>query len=282
MKRLLASTILAVGLGVGLGAGVGQPAHAAIPVIDLRAIGQAVAQLEQMAEDFGVQMDLLTNAQDQLDKLQEQFDKLEEIRGVLTGERDILDVLMDERFAGLLDGDFVDVLDSIQAVQNGDWSQLAGANSGAMQEGIVKVLNDAGFDAELIANMAAGNPDGEGPSDPTGTPGDGVPTDRVAQNLATQATTGATMSAAAQVSHDNAGIAAERIETLVAAIPSQPDLKASIDHNTRVTAELGIVMLEMLRLQSVATVGAGQAGVIDAATIAAEREYVDFTLPDME
>jgi type IV secretion system protein VirB5 len=282
MRRLLASTILAAGLGLGLGAGVGQPAHAAIPVIDLRAITQAVAQLEQMAEDFGVQMDLLTNAQDQLVKLQEQFDKLEEIRGVLTGERDILDFLMDERFAGLLDGDFVDVLDSIQAVQNGDWSQLAGANSGAMQEGIVKVLNDAGFDAELIANMAAGNPDGEGPSDPTGTPGDGVPTDRVAQNLATQATSGATMSAAAQVSHDNAGIAAERIETLVAAIPSQPDLKASIDHNTRVTAELGIVMLEMLRLQSVATVGAGQAGVIDAATIAAEREYVDFTLPDME
>lgn len=278
MKRLLASTILAVGLG----AAVGQPAEAAIPVIDLRAITQAVAQLEQMAEDFGVQMDLLTNAQDQLAKLQEQFDKLEEIRGVLTGERDILDLLMDERFAGLLDGDFVDVLDSIQAVQTGDWSQLAGANSGAMQEGIVKVLNDAGFDAELIENMAAGNPDGEGPSDPTGTPGDGVPTDRMAQRLATQATTGATMSAAAQVSHDNAGIAAERIETLVAAIPSQPDLKASIDHNTRVTAELGIVMLEMLRLQSVATVGAGQAGVIDAATVAAEREYVDFTLPDME
>ena len=27
---------------------------------------------------------------------------------------------------------------------------------------------------------------------------------------------------------------------------------------------------------------AGQAGVIDAATIAAEREYVDFTLPDLE
>lgn len=278
MRRLLATTALAVGLGLPLS----HPAHAAIPVIDLRAIAQAVAQLEQMAEDFGVQMDLLTNAQDQLAKLQEQFDKLEEIRGVLTGERDILDLLMDERFAGLLDEDFVDVLDSIQAVQTGDWSQLAGANSGVMREGIVKVLGDAGFDAELIENMAAGNPDGEGPSDPTGTPGDGVPTDHMAQRLATQATTGATMSAAAQVSHDNAGIAAERIEQLVAAIPSQPDLKASIDHNTRVTAELGIVMLEMLRLQSVATVGAGQAGVIDAATIAAEREYVDFSLPDME
>ena len=282
MKRLLASTTLAVGLGAGLGASFGQPAHAAIPVIDLRAVAQAVAQLEQMAEDFGVQMDLLTNAQDQLAQLQEQWNKLEEIRGVLTGERDVIDLLMDERFAGLLGGDFVDVLGSIQAVQSGDWSQLAGADAPALRHGIVRVLNDAGFDATTIENMAAGNPDGEGPSDPTGTPGDGVPTDRMAQRLATQATTGATMSAAAQVSHDNAGIAAERLEQLVAAIPDQPDLKASIDHNTRVTAELGIVMLEMLRLQSVATVGAGQAGVIDAATIAAEREYVDFTLPDME
>lgn len=278
MRLPLASAALAAALGLA-------PAHearAAIPVIDLRAITQQIAQLDQMLEDFGIQSDLLDSAQEQLAKLQEQFDKLEEIRGVLTGERDIIDLLMGGELDDLLGGTFTNVAASIQAVQTGDWSQLVGPNAGRMREGIEAVLDDAGFDAATLATMAAGNPDGRGPADPEGDPGDGVGTDEVAQRLATQATTGATMSAAAQVSHENAGVAAERIETLVAAIGDQPDLKASIDHNTRVTAELGIVMLEMLRLQSVATVGAGQAGVIDAATIAAEREYVDFTLPDMD
>lgn len=279
MRRLIATTAVALGLGLPLA----RQAEAAIPVIDLRAVAQAVAQLDQMLEDFGIQMDLLDSAQDQLTELQAQLDKLEEIRGVLTGERDVLDVLMGGELDGFLGGDFVNVLDSIQAVQQGDFSQLTGANAGRMQEQIVSVLNSAGFDATTLANMAAGNPDGGtppvgAPDDPTGP----AAVDEQAQRIATQATTGATMSAAAQVSHENAGVAAERIETLVAAIGDQPDLKASIDHNTRVTAELGIIMLEMLRLQSVATVGAGQAGVIDAATIAAERDYVDFTLPDME
>ena len=273
MKRLLLSTALGLGLA--------STAHAAIPVIDLGSIAQQIKQLEQMLEDFGIQSDLLDNALEQLDTLQSQLDQLTATYEALTGERDMIALVMGGELDNLLGGNFTDVVASIQAVQTGDWSQLTGPNAGRMREGIEGVLNEAGFDATTLEHMAAGNPSGTGPSNPTGTPGDGVGTDEEAQRIATRATTGATMSAAAQVSHENAGQAASRIETLVAGIGDQADLKASIDHNTRVTAEIGIIMLEMLRLQSVATVGAGQAGVIDAATIAAEREYVDFTLPDM-
>lgn len=262
--------------------GLAPQAEAAIPVIDLRAITQQIAQLDQMLEDFGIQTDLLDAAQDQLAKLEEQYDKLVDTYEALTGERDIVELVMGGELDNLLGGNFTNVVSSIQAVQQGDWSQLVGPNAGRVREEIEGVLNQAGFDAVTLERMAAGNPSGEDPGDPTGTPGDGVGTDEEAQRIATRATTGATLSAAAQITHENAGAAAERIETLVAAIGDQPDLKASIDHNTRVTAEIGIIMLEMLRLQSVATVGAGQAGVIDAATIAAEREYVDFTLPDLE
>ena len=274
MRRLLLSAALVLGLVPG--------AEAAIPVIDVSSIAQQIRQVEQMLEDFGIQSDLLDNALEQLATLQSQLDQLTATYEALTGERDVIDVLMGGELDNLLGGDFTNVLGSIQAVQTGDWSQLTGPNAGRVRGEIEAVLNGAGFDAATLQAMAAGNPSGEGPSDPGGTPGDGVGTDEEAQRLATQATTGATLSAAAQVTHENAGLAAERLETLVAAIPDQPDLKASIDHNTRVTAEIGIVLLEMLRLQSVATVGAGQAGVIDAATIAAEREYVDFTLPDLE
>ncbi|TNC66275.1 type IV secretion system protein [Rubellimicrobium roseum] len=274
MKRLLLSTALVLGLAPS--------AHAAIPVIDLRAITQQIAQLDQMLEDFGIQSDLLDNALEQLKTLQDQYAKLTETYEALTGERDIIELVMGGELDNLLGGNFTDVVASIQAVQQGNWSQLVGPNAGRVREEIEGVLSEAGFDAATLERMAAGNPRGTGSSDPGGTPGDGVGTDEEAQRIATRATTGATMSAAAQVSHENAGQAATRIETLVAGIGDQADLKASIDHNTRVTAEIGIILLEMLRLQSVATVGAGQAGVIDAATIAAEREYVDFTLPDME
>ncbi|MFC5567099.1 type IV secretion system protein [Rubellimicrobium aerolatum] len=274
MKHLLLPTALVLGLA-------SSTAEAAIPVIDVRAIAQGVAQLDQMLEDFGIQTDLLDNALEQLQTLQDQVDRLTETYEALTGERDIIELVMGGELDNLLGGNFTDVIASIQAVQTGDWSQLTGPNAGRMREGIESVLNEAGFDSETLERLAAGNPSGEGPSDPTGTPGDGVGTDEEAQRIATRATTGATLSAAAEVSHKNAGQAAERIETLVAGIGDQADLKASIDHNTRVTAEIGIIMLEMLRLQSVATIGAGQAGVIDAATIAAEREYVDFTLPNM-
>ena len=273
MKRLLPSTALALALA--------PTAEAAIPVVDFGSIAQQIAQLDQMLEDFGIQSDLLDNALEQLQTLQDQYAKLTETHEALTGERDIIELAMGGELDNLLGGNFTDVAASIQAVQTGDWSQLTGPNAGRMREEIESVLNEAGFDAATLEHMAAGNPSGAGPSDPTGTPGDDVGTDEEAQRIATRATTGATMSAAAQFSHENAGQAASRIEALVTGIGDQADLKASIDHNTRVTAEIGIVLLEMLRLQSVATVGAGQAGIIDAATIAAEREYVDFTLPDM-
>jgi type IV secretion system protein VirB5 len=59
------------------------------------------------------------------------------------------------------------------------------------------------------------------------------------------------------------------------------ELKDSVDLNTRVTAELAIALVAMWQLEAVQTVGSGQAGVIDAATIAEERRFLDFTLPDL-
>lgn len=53
-------------------------------------------------------------------------------------------------------------------------------------------------------------------------------------------------------------------------------------HNTRVTAELAIAMTRMWELEAIQTLGAGNAGVVDAATVAEERRYMDFTLPSLE
>jgi type IV secretion system protein VirB5 len=59
------------------------------------------------------------------------------------------------------------------------------------------------------------------------------------------------------------------------------ELKDSVDLNTRVTAELAIALVAQWQLEAVQTVGAGQAGVIDAATLAEEQQFMDFTLPTL-
>jgi len=93
--------------------------------------------------------------------------------------------------------------------------------------------------------------------------------------------TGAVMSAAAQNSYAEAAQSLERVDQLVDLIPDMETLKEAVDHNTRVTAELAIAMTRMWELEAVQTVGAGQAGVADAATLAEERRYMDFNLPDL-
>ena len=83
------------------------------------------------------------------------------------------------------------------------------------------------------------------------------------------------------LSHAEAAQSLERVEQLVAMIPDMEDLKASMDHNTRVSAELAIAMTRMWELEAIQTLGAGNAGVVDAATVAEERRYMDFTLPSL-
>ena len=132
-----------------------------------------------------------------------------------------------------------------------------------MRTQMQQALASAGFDEDSLREIAtSGNPGAEG--------------------IATRATTGAVLSAAAQNSHTEAAQSLARVERLVAMIPDMEDLKASMDHNTRVTAELAIAMTRMWELEAIQTIGAGNAGVVDAATIAEERRYMDFTMPSLE
>jgi len=102
-----------------------------------------------------------------------------------------------------------------------------------------------------------------------------------AERIASQAGTGAMMSAAAENSYDEAAQSLERVEQIVSLIPDTETLKEAVDHNTRVTAELAIAMMRMWELEAIQTVGAVQSGVVDAATLAEERRYLDFTLPNL-
>ncbi len=82
------------------------------------------------------------------------------------------------------------------------------------------------------------------------------------------------LSVAAEEAHDEAADSLGRIETMVGLIDDQDGLKAAVDLNTRVTAELGIILTQMWRLEAASGINAGQLGAIDAATIAEERKFM--------
>ena len=256
MRRILISTALCFGLAGGASA-------QGVPTVDTQNIAQEIRQLQQMLEDFGIQSDIFENAVEQLDMLQQQFDQLQSMYASLTGPREILGLLMGGELDQLLEAKFEDIPGLIRGIQQGDWSNLLGVTAGPMRTQMQQALASAGFDEDSLREIAtSGNPGAEG--------------------IATRATTGAVLSAAAQNSHEEAAQSLARVERLVAMIPDMEDLKASMDHNTRVTAELAIAMTRMWELEAIQTIGAGNAGVVDAATIAEERRYMDFTMPSLE
>ena len=164
----------------------------------------------------------------------------------------------------MLEANFEDIPGLIRGIQAGDWSALIGPNAGAHAHADGTGAGKCRVRRRILSAK----------SPPAAI--------RAAEGVATRATTGAVMSAAAQNSHAEAEQSLERVERLVEMIPDMEDLKASMDHNTRVTAELAIAMTRMWELEAIQTLGAGNAGVVDAATVAEERRYMDFTLPDLE
>jgi len=233
-----------------------------VPTVDTQNIAQEIRQLQQMLQDFGLQTDLLDNALEQLEIVDNQLTQLNQMYASLTGPRSILGFIMGGDLDGLLEAKFADLPGLIRGIQAGDWSNLLGLTAGPMRTQMEQALASAGFDEDSLREIAT-----------SGNPG--------AAGIATRATTGAVMSAAAQNSHAEAAQSLERVEQLVSMIPEMEDLKAAMDHNTRVTAELAIAMTRMWELEAIQTLGAGTAGVVDAATVAEERRYMDFTLPSL-
>jgi type IV secretion system protein VirB5 len=259
LSRSLASGAATLALATAL---AGPVSAQGVPTVDTQNIAQEIRQLQQMLQDFGIQTDLLDNALEQLEVVQNQLDQLQEMYASLTGPRSIIGMVMGDGLDGLLEAKFRDLPGLIRGIQTGDWSNLLGITAGPMRTQMEQVLARAGFDEDSLREIAtSGNPGAEG--------------------VATRATTGAVMSTAAQNSHAEAAQSLERVERLVTMIPQMEDLKAAMDHNTRVTAELAIAMTRMWELEAIQTLGAGNAGVVDAATIAEERRYMDFTLPSL-
>lgn len=245
---------------------ISSPARAqGVPVVDTQNITQNIQQLRQMIEDEILQNEMLTQLRAHLKTLTDQLAELQRTYEALTRLAELPEIIrteMERELNGLLDQEFGDIQATIRAIRTGDFTGLTGSGSGEIETQMDRVLADLGFDDETLHKMAR-----------SGNPG--------AERAATQATTGALVSAAAQNSYDDAGQSLKRVQRLVGLIDDMDELKESVDLNTRVTAELAIALVAMWQLEAVQTVGDGTGGVIDAATIAEEQRFMEFTLPDL-
>ena len=236
-----------------------------VPVVDTQNIAQNIQQLRQMIEDEILQNEQLVQLREQLATLTDQLAELQRTYEALTRLAELPEIIrtqMEDELNGLLDQEFGDIIATIEAIKNGDFSDLSGSGAGEIETQMDRVLADLGFDDDTLSEMASSG-------------------NASANRVATQATTGALVSAAAQNSYGDAGQSLERVDRLVGLIDDMDELKESVDLNTRVTAELAIALVAMWQLEAIQTVGDGTGGVIDAATIAEEQRFMDFTLPDL-
>ncbi|MEM8575594.1 MAG: type IV secretion system protein [Pseudomonadota bacterium] len=236
-----------------------------VPVVDTQNIAQNIQQLRQMIEDELLQNEQLLQLREQLTTLTDQLAELQRTYEALTRLAELPEVIateMEAELNGILDQEFGDIQATIQAIRTGDFSGLSGSGASEIETQMDRVLAELGFDDDTLSEMATSGNAG-------------------AERIATQATTGALVSAAAQNSYDDAGQSLEGVERLVSLIDDMDELKESVDLNTRVTAELAIALVAMWQLEAVQTVGDGTGGVIDAATIAEEQNFMEFTIPDL-
>ncbi len=248
MKQLLLSVAAITALGLST------PARAqGVPTFDGSQLGQLVAQLEHMAEDLNVQLQQLATMRLELETQLSQLLNLEaQLTSLIEGSGLSGLFASIEEFRALR-GKLVAPLNTARALADGDF--LSGFNPGAeLEASVERVLSGSGFTSETLSTLSS-SPE---PAD---------------NRIATSAGASAMLSVAAQESHAEAGQSLERLETMVGLIDDQDGLKAAVDLNTRVTAELGIILTQIWRLEAAQGVSAGQLGVVDAATLADERRF---------
>ncbi len=239
MKKFLATTGLVLSLTCF-------PIHGSfaqgIPVIDTSQIAQVIATLQQQIKDYEQQLNQLTTLKDQFTNMQQRLQ-------AMTGAKGISSILNGaaEKTARTAATDLKSIVD--------------GAISGTAISGNIGDMNSVISD--LKSRFSLGDLSTFNSSD-------------VASNKAIASLAGSGLAAVATAddSYKRANSAATRVTALVDQIDSTTDLKASVDFNTRVNAEVAFLILELIRVQSAQTNAAGMQALHRARDGQASRNFM--------
>lgn len=220
-----------------------------IPVIDAANVAHALAQINNQIRDFAEQVKQLQTLRDQLlnmqQQLQTQITQLESITGI-RGVANVLnsqDIKNLRRSAESLQG----IMDSVIAGGN-----IAGQAS-AIKAKVDALKNSFGF-TDLDTFLASEHS-----------------IDKAAAQLAGA---GVTAVATAEDGFTKADAASQRVTQLIDGIDNNQDLKAAIDYNTRVQAEIAVLLIELLRVQSANANSLGMSHASNARDVIEGRKFL--------
>lgn len=239
MKKFLKRTTFVVSLSLfTMSAAIPQ----GIPVIDTSQIAQVIASVQQQIKDYAEQIKQLTTMKDQLTNMQQRLQ-------AITGAKGISSILNSaaEKTARTAATDLQSIMDG--AISGGS----IGGNIGDMGS----VISD------LKSRFALDDLDAFNSSD--------VAADKA---IASLAGSGMVAVATADDSYKRANTAVTRVNSLVDQIDSTADLKASVDFNTRVNAEVAVLILELIRVQSAQTNAIGMQALQNARDGQASRNFM--------
>ena len=201
-----------------------------VPTFDGAAIAQASAQLLQLQQTYGIEVQDLQNAIRQLqtlvdsyNTLREQVTQLERQWKGISGAKGISDILNGKleskarRIAGSLD--------AINTTLGGAGLPKGNPLSALIEEQRTTFAIEPAADI-FDAKMA--------------------PVSVAAHDFATQSTAGAVAMAQYGFTRSNALVG--EVETLMTRIDTTPDLKASVDLNTRMQGQVALMLAEMMKL----------------------------------
>lgn len=232
MSRIFRTTVI-VAMGIVFTAGAVRAQG--VPVIDAGSIAQAVAQVNQMKQDYLNQIEQLTSLKDQLTSMTGS----KGISGLLNSATDI-----SERESA----------DSLSSIMMGAMTGSAiPGNASALTARIDELKTT--FDLPDIDTFLSST----------------VPQDRA---LATQAGAGLAAVATAEDSYGRANASMGRVNQLIGDIDTNPDLKASVDYNTRMLGEVVVMLNEMVRVQAATANATGTGAIQDARDRAAQRTFM--------
>lgn len=258
LKRFLSAALIAATTAL--------PVHAqGVPTIDVTSLARLTDQLVEARNQLQEAVAQNLKLDEQTQQLLQQVMLLQQQLDALRNGLSLADLGFDpDSFLDSILPDFSDLNRSITAAKSGDWtSALASGSIGGspVSSRVDRIFSSAGLSRTEVDELA----DSENPA---------------AARIGTSANVNAFMSVAAESSSEAAAESLRRIDGFVQQIPDTANLKAAIDLNTRVTAELGIALANVWAMEAVQTVGLGEAGVMDAATAADEEKYLKVRLED--
>ena len=238
VRNALLASALALPLAVLPGTATAQ----GIPVIDTSQIAQVVAQLRQQLKDYEEQIKQLATMKDQLENMRQRLE-------AITGPKGISDLLNGtaEKLAREAAPDLASIANA--AISGGS----IGGNTADVKRLIEKLRTR--FDLGDLSTFDTSD----------------IPADRA---IASLAGSGMAAVATADDGYQRANSAAERVTQLIDRIDAAADLKASVDTNTRVQAEVALLLAELIRVQSASTRASGMEALQRARDGAASRKFM--------